>query len=204
MKKLILTLFFILSLFMSYAQTKYPIKTIFRGDSVIILTIQQSDKINEMLEKSSKVVKENNKKNQEYENEIFKLKQIIAEQNSYIDSLSNVLLECWSQGYELPDSLWKWALGPSIVYTQYPDDSTVYIMDLSHYYMTTDDFGITMIRMSNREYRKYQDFISRYGLSEEAFWQFRNEMKIKYLKDSEVKERKVWKFKKQWNREIKE
>jgi hypothetical protein len=174
---------------------QYPIKTIFKGDSVIILTIQQSEKINDMLEKSSKTSKETSKKIQEYDNEIQRLNQLLGEQNAYIDSLSNVLLEKWECGEKLYDSIWTWALGPSIIYTLYPDDSTVYVMDLSHYYMVTDDFGIVMARMSDREYVKYKAFISKYGLSEEAFWRFRNEMKVRKLNDTELQEKKVWKSK---------
>jgi len=193
MKKLIFLIGIMLMSLSGMAQ--YPIKTIFKGDSVIILTIQQSEKINEMLEKSSKSIKETSKKNKEYEEEIQKLNNITSNQNAYIDSLSNLLLERWTCNEDIYDSLWTWALGPSIIYTLYPDDSTVYVMDLSHYYMTTNDFGIILARMSDKEYLKYQKFISRYGLSEEAFWRFRNEMKIRNVRDTDMKQEKVWKSK---------
>jgi len=193
MKKLLLLIGLTLLSFVGYGQ--YPIKTIFKGDSVIILTIQQSEKINEMLEKSSKSIKESNNKSKEYEEEIEKLYTTLSNQNDYIDSLSNLLLERWTCNEDIYDSLWTWALGPSIIYTLYPDDSTVYVMDLSHYYMTTNDFGIILARMSDKEYLKYQKFISRYGLSEEAFWRFRNEMKIRNLRDTDMKQEKVWKSK---------
>ena len=193
MRKLLLLIGLILLSFFGYSQ--YPIKTIFKGDSVIILTIQQSEKINEMLDKSSKSIKETSKKNKEYETEIEKLNKILSNQNAYIDSLSNLLLQRWTCNEDIYDSLWTWALGPSIIYTLYPDDSTVYVMDLSHYYMTTYDFGVIMARMSDKEYLKYQSFISRYGLSEEAFWRFRNEMKIRNIRDTDMKQEKVWKSK---------
>lgn len=193
MKKLIFLIGIMLMSLLGMAQ--YPIKTIFKGDSVIILTIQQSEKINEMLEKSSKSIKESNNKSKEYEEEIEKLYTTLSNQNDYIDSLSNLLLERWTCNEDIYDSLWTWALGPSIIYTLYPDDSTVYVMDLSHYYMTTNDFGIILARMSDKEYLKYQKFISRYGLSEEAFWRFRNEMKIRNLRDTDMKQEKVWKSK---------
>jgi hypothetical protein len=193
MKKLLLLIGLTLLSFVGYGQ--YPIKTIFKGDSVIILTIQQSEKINEMLDKSSKSIKETSKKNKEYETEIEKLNEILSNQNAYIDSLSNLLLERWTCNEDIYDSLWTWALGPSIIYTLYPDDSTVYVMDLSHYYMTTYDFGVILARMSDKEYLKYQAFISRYGLSEEAFWRFRNEMKIRNIRDTDMKQEKVWKSK---------
>lgn len=190
MKKLLLVSLMLMS-FVGYSQ--YPIKTIFKGDSVIILTIEQSEKINEMLDRTSKSVKESNKKTKEYEEQINKMTLVLAEQNNYIDSLSNLLLQRWTCNEDIYDSIWTWALGPSILYTLYPDDSTVYVMDLSHYYMTTNDFGITMVRMTDKEYKKYQSFISKYGLSEEAFWQFRNEMKVKRLKDDKMKDKREWK-----------
>jgi len=71
---------------------------------------------------------------------------------------------------------------------------------LSHYYLTTDDFGIIMARMSDKEYAKYQNFIAEYGLPQEAFWRFRTDMKLKRVPDSDLLERKVWKYKTQWNR----
>ena len=193
MNKLIFVIGIMLMSLSGMAQ--YPIKTIFKGDSVIILTIQQSEKINEMLEKSSKSIKETNNKNKEYEKEIEQLNETLSNQNAYIDSLSNLLLQRWTCNEDIYDSLWTWALGPSIIYTLYPDDSTIYVMDLSHYYMTTYDFGVILARMSDKEYIKYQAFISRYGLSEESFWRFRNEMKIRNIRDTDMKQEKVWKSK---------
>jgi len=104
MKKLIFLIGIMLMSLSGMAQ--YPIKTIFKGDSVIILTIQQSEKINEMLEKSSKSIKETSKKNKEYEEEIQKLNNITSNQNAYIDSLSNLLLERWTCNEDIYDSIW--------------------------------------------------------------------------------------------------
>lgn len=202
MKNLI-TIIFILFSLVSFSQTKYPIKTIFKGDSVIILTVQQSEGINSVIEKNSKLLKESNKKLKEKEDEIKRLELILQEQHNTIDSLTFALIDCYNQGYSqssVIDSLWMWSLGPSLVYTQYPDDSTVYVMDLSHHYMTTDDFGIIMVKMSDREYKKYREFIQDYGMSEQAFWNFRNTMRIKRLPADKLDERKVWKFRKQWSK----
>jgi len=94
MRKVLLVLLFVLFGMISYSQTKYPIKTIFRGDSVVILTIQQSDNINKMIEKNSRLIKENNAKVQEYVGRIKVLEQETNNQKADIDSLSNALLEC--------------------------------------------------------------------------------------------------------------
>ena len=98
------------------------------------------------------------------------------------------------------DSLWKWALGPTLIYTEFPDDSTIYIMDLSEYYMTTDDFGIVMVKMSEREYKVYQEFVKTYGLNELGVWKFRSEMRIKPMTESDMEKRRVWKFKGDFNK----
>ena len=74
MKKLLLICFMLMS-FVGY--TQYPIKTIFKGDSVIILTIEQSDKINQLIEKNSKSVKELTKKNKENEEEFLREKVVL-------------------------------------------------------------------------------------------------------------------------------
>lgn len=208
MKKLLLLISLMLMSFVGYSQ--YPIKTIFKGDSVIILTVEQSEKINLMIEKNSKSIKELTKKNKEYEEELRKLNQIILEQNKNIDSLSNIILEYIKQDKindevnSIIDSLWKWSLGPSIIYTEYPDDSTVYVMDLSEYYMTTDDFGIVMVKMSEREYKEYLEFVKTYGLNELAFWKFRSDMRIKLLTIKEQENRRVWKYRGDWNKKKKD
>jgi hypothetical protein len=105
-----------------------------------------------------------------------------------------------TQFSSLQDSLWKWALGPTLIYTTYPDNTNVYLMDLSHYYMATDDFGIMMAKMLPKDYKKYRDFVTAYGLDEKAVWRFRNEMNIEYLPHLKVEEKKVWKYKTQYRK----
>lgn len=197
MKNVILLTLTMFLVSVGYAQTKYPIKTIFKGDSVVILSVQQSEQINSAIGKamrSTVELKELREKIQTKDSEIEKLKLALSDQNMIIDSLTKVLLEQLNQE-SLEDSLWKWSLGPTLIYTQYPEDSVVYLMDLSHYYMTTDDFGIVMVRMTDREYAKYVEFNEKYGLSEEAFWQFRTDMRIEKMPDNVMQERKVWKYK---------
>ena len=116
------------------------------------------------------------------------------------DSISRQKDSILTQYDNLTDSLWKWALGPTLIYTQWPDTNIVYLMDLSEYYMATDDFGIIMVKMSAKEYTKYLTFKQTYGLPESAFWQFRTEMNIKRLRKPSTSDRTVWKYKKQWNK----
>lgn len=198
MNKLILFLLFALSSFFSFSQ--YPIQTIFKGDSVVILSLQQSNYINSLLEKQASAIDKNSKEYLTNKQRIDSLNMIVQSQYVLIDSLQAKAIESIKQKNSLVDSLWIWALGPSLLYTQYPDDSTLYIMDLSYYYFTTDDFGIVMVKMSDKEYKRYQDFVKEYGMSESAFWDFRSDMSIKHLKKEELEERKVWKYKANWNK----
>ena len=50
MKTLLTFIFLTISLF-GFSQIKYPIQTIYRGDSVVILSIKQSVEINKVIEK---------------------------------------------------------------------------------------------------------------------------------------------------------
>jgi hypothetical protein len=165
-----------------------------------------------MIEKNSKLNKESNKKIQEKDDKIQELIELLSKQNLLIDSLTGQLSIKDSINHTLAvklsekikisenesgimDSLWKWALGPTLIYTQYPDDDNVYLFDLSHYYMTTDDFGIMMAKMNDRDYKKYKEFIEIYGVDERAIWKFKNEINIEYLSKIKMEERKVWKYK---------
>ena len=165
MKKLLLICFMLMS-FVGY--TQYPIKTIFKGDSVIILTIEQSEKINAMIDKKVAEVKEIRKresKSKVINDSLSQINQILLEENrvlkqingiqqSFIDSITRISKGSESTNRYVLDSLWNWALGPSIIYTQYPDDTTIYVMDLSEYYLINYDFGYSLQKMSKREFKK--------------------------------------------------
>ena len=215
MKKLLLICFMLMS-FVGY--TQYPIKTIFKGDSVIILTIEQSEKINTMIDKKVAEVKEIRKKeskskvindslsqiNQILLEENRVLKQINGIQQSFIDSITRISKGSESTNRYVLDSLWNWALGPSIIYTQYPDDTTIYVMDLSEYYLINYDFGYSLQKMSKREFKKYRKFVETYGVNEAAWFEFRSKIKIQRMNSEDATKRKVWKYRTKWNRDYKE
>ena len=215
MTKLLLICFMLMT-FVGY--TQYPIKTIFKGDSVIILTIEQSEKINAMIDKKVAEVKEIRKKeskskvindslsqiNQILLEENRVLKQINGIQQSFIDSITRISKGSESTNQYVLDSLWNWALGPSIIYTQYPDDTTIYVMDLSEYYLINYDFGYSLQKMSKREFKKYRKFVETYGVNEAAWFEFRSKIKIQRMNSEDATKRKVWKYRTKWNRDYKE
>ena len=193
---------------LSQSNKTYPYTTVDDdGTKIVVMTTKQADLIN--------------KKYKDMEVELNALKTTIKTQHDTITQQKVIIKtqvdtitrynekvvyvktdkdSISTQYTSLQDSLWKWALGPTLIYTTYPDTNAVYLMDLSHYYMSTDDFGIIMVNMSDKEYKKYQSFRQVYGLPEVAFWDFRSNMKIKKLSYPKLSERKSWKYKKQWNK----
>ena len=192
MKKILI--FFISLIFSVYGFSQYPIQTIFKGDSVVILTIDQSSNINNLIDKQTELV--SNLKEQvkvlneklEVTNKELSTKDSIA---NYYKSLSDSI---GKENINLMDSIWSWSLGPSLIYSQYPDDSTMYILDLTRYYMTTDDFGIFMPRMSDREFEKYVKYLKELKENPPSFREFDNSSEFEIIGNEKIKRRKVWKY----------
>jgi hypothetical protein len=212
MKKVSLVLLFMLFGMLSYSQTKYPIKTIFRGDSVVILTIQQSENINRMIEKNSKLIKENNDKVQGYINKIKLLEQVTSDQNAYIDSLSNVLLECWlemeeiqynadtllKQYEELNLTIYEMAVGPTLLYTL-PPYKDVLFLNLKHFHMYTDSDGsLILTRMSPKDMEKYDKWREKYGNESLMYIDYQKVIRFKDFQDDLI-EQIIWKNKRSYD-----
>ena len=203
------------SFLLNISYSQYPIQTLFKGDSVVILTIKQSENINKVIDKQNVKIEE---QNQLIEKQTEKLKQqevlistlesqvklinqqfeTISKQLILKDSISNhyrsLSDSVGKENVALMDSIWNWSLGPSLIYSQYPDDSTMYILDLTMYYLTTDDFGIFMPRMSDREYNKYVKHIKEIKENPPSFREFDNSSEFEYINKEKIKRRKVWKY----------
>ena len=54
--KTLITLIFLMISFVGMGQLKYPIQTIYKGDSVVILTIKQSLDINKAIDTQRKII----------------------------------------------------------------------------------------------------------------------------------------------------
>jgi uncharacterized coiled-coil protein SlyX len=211
MRKVLLILLFVLFGMVSYSQTKYPIKTIFKGDSVVILTIQQSNNINKMIEKNSKSIKEYNVKIQEYESKIKELERVNNYQNAYIDSLSNVILECWvnmdtirfnadtllKQYEELNLTVYEMAVGPTLLYTL-PPYKEVLFLNLKHFNMYTDPEGsLILVRMTPKEMKKYDEWRKKYGDESLMYIDYQKVIRFRDFQDDLI-ERIIWKNKRSY------
>jgi len=179
--------------------SQYPIQTIFKGDSVVILTIKQSEEINKTIEKNKDINKEN-------KNKITKLKIVIDSLNQIVDKKDNQILilsqlkdSIQKSNDEFIDSIWKWSLSPSIIFTQNKNDTMLYVIDLSRYYLTTDEYGIFLPRMKDSEYNDFIKFINSDGDENNSQRRgFGGLGDMEYLGPERARQRKVWKHKSKW------
>jgi hypothetical protein len=210
MRKVLLVLLFVLFGMLSYSQTKYPIKTIFRGDSVVMLSIKQSEKINEMIEKQKRVIKEMSLQISAQNKKIDSLNKINGGVNAVIDSIQYIADTTYKWADEFNMVIRERAIGPCLLYTIPPYDS-VFFLDLSRYRMYTIDYGekIELELMSDKEYEEFRrlqdlyfdryyptldyykeigfkDFNSEVQLYERAIWKNKNIMKL-MIKQEEKK-----------------
>ena len=206
--KTLITLIFLMISFVCMGQLKYPIQTIYKGDSVVILTIQQSENINKMIERNSKLIKENNAKLQEYIGRTKALERVTGDQNAYIDSLSNILLECWleaeviqyntdtllKQYEELNLTIYEMAVGPTLLYTL-PPYKDVLFLNLKHFNMFIDSDGsLTLERMTPSQMKKYDRWRETYGDESLMHIDYQKVIRFRNFQD-ELLERVIWKNK---------
>jgi len=135
----LLTIIFLIIVGVGYSQPTYPIQTVLKGDSVVILTKKQSKEIDFLIDNQKTRI-------QKYKTEIknltdtnYVLKQDIQTKNSVIDSLNNMIFSI-NYGYDSLinriDTLESWILMSSIDngYLYYSwQDSTIKVIDLSLY-----------------------------------------------------------------------
>lgn len=197
MKKILL--FFISLIFSVHGYSQYPIQTIFKGDSVVILTIKQSEDINKSIEKSKETNKENKNKINQLNRVIDSLNQVISTKNNQVLVLESKRDSLQKSNDEFVDSIWKWSLSPSIIFTSSKTDTLLYVIDLSRYYLTTDDYGIFLPRMTDNDYNKFVKFLESSGEENDSRRRgFGGLGDMQFLGPERARQRKVWKHKSQW------
>jgi hypothetical protein len=197
MKRIIIFFTFLILSICGY--TQYPIQTIFKGDSVVILTIKQSEEINKTIEKNKDINKENRNKITQLKILIDSLNQIVNKKDNQILILSQLKDSIQKSNDEFIDSIWKWSLSPSIIFTQNKNDTILYVIDLSRYYLTTDEYGIFLPRMKDSEYNDFIKFINSDGDENNSKRRgFGGLGDMEYLGPERARQRKVWKHKSKW------
>jgi hypothetical protein len=208
--RIILLLGFLLISLSSFSQTKYPIQTIFKGDSVVILTVKQSFDINKAIETQKRIIRDQNKKIVALNKTIDSLSRINGGVNAVIDSIQYIADTTYKWADEFNMVIREKAIGPCLLYTIPPYDS-VFFLDLSRYRMYTIDYGekIELELMSDEEYMEFRrlqdlyfdryyptvdyykeigfkDFDKEIQLYERAIWKNKNVMKL-MIKQEEKK-----------------
>jgi hypothetical protein len=209
MKTLLTFIFLTISLF-GFSQIKYPIQTIYKGDSVVILSVKQSIDINKVIEKQKKIIREQNKKIVALNKTIDSLSRINNRVNIVIDSIQYIADTTYKWADEFNMVIRERAIGPCLLYTIPPYDS-VFFLDLSRYRMYTIEYGekIELELMSDEEYAEFRrlqdlyfdryyptldyykeigfkDFNTEIELYEKAIWKNKNIMRL-MIKQEEKK-----------------
>ena len=210
MKTLLTFIFLTISLF-GFSQIKYPIQTIYKGDSVVILSIKQSIDINKVIEKQKKIIREQNKKIVALNKTIDSLSRINNRVNTVIDSIQYIADTTYKWADEFNMVIRERAIGPCLLYT-IPPYKSVFFLDLSRYRMYSTDYGekIELELMSDKEYEKFKrlqdlyldryyptldyykeigfkDFNSEIELYERAIWKNKNIMRLMIKQEEKEK-----------------
>lgn len=115
---------------MIFSQSNYPLQTVIKGDSVVILTKAQANEINKIFESQTTLISKY-KKEIAYKDSLLLVNKKVIESYDFNKEVTKRL-----------DILETWILDASIknVWLYYSwKDSVVYSVDLSKYYVRKDD-----------------------------------------------------------------
>lgn len=122
-----------------FSQSNYPLKTVIKGDSVVILTVKQADDINNIFESQKAKIAA-------FKKDIITRDSIIAIRDTIILQKEQVIVK-HEFDYEVTkrlDILEAWLLNAAItnVWIYYSwDDSTIYAVDLTQYKVRKDNMN---------------------------------------------------------------
>lgn len=196
MKALLLITFTIISL-LGIGQTKYPIQTIYKGDSVVILSVKQSVDINKAIEAQKRIIREQSKKLTLETNKIDSLNKVIKNLNTKLEITQYQLDTTSKWADELNLTMWEMAAGPSLLYT-IPPYSEVLFLNLKRYNMFSIDNGdqIQLVRMTDSEFKKFQELDKKYNQTYYPTIDYFKVLKFKdFQKELLLYQYKIWKNK---------
>ena len=157
--KTVLTIILCLFTFIGISQIKYPIQTIYKGDSVVILSIKQSIDINRAIETQKKIIREQSRKITVLNNRIDSLKSAAGNVPSIIDSLKYIADTTYKWADELNMTLWEYATHGAFIYV-IPPYNKLYFVNLDDYNLYTHDWGDVFVfeKMTREEYIEYKKY----------------------------------------------
>ena len=195
--KTLITLIFLTISFVCMGQLKYPIQTIYKGDSVVILTIKQSFDINKAIDTQRKIIREQNKKILSQNKKIDSLINVVTKLNGTVDSIQYIADTTYKWADEINLILFELAAGPSLVYT-IPPYNSIYFINLDDYNMTSIDYGetIQLIRMTQKEYEYWNELKKQYNQEYYPAVDYFKGIQFKdFEKEIRLYEQRIWKNK---------
>jgi hypothetical protein len=195
--KTLITLIFLIISFVCVGQLKYPIQTIYKGDSVVILTIKQSLDINKGIETQRKIIREQNKKILSQNKKIDSLNNIITKLSGDVDSIQYIADTTYKWADEINLVLFEMAAGPSLVYT-IPPYNYIYFINLDDYNMFSINYGetIQLVRMTPKEYEYWNKLKKQYNQEYYPAVDYFKGIQFKDLeKELRLYKQKIWKNK---------
>ncbi len=195
--KTLITLIFLMISFVCMGQLKYPIQTIYKGDSVVILTIKQSLNVNKVIDTQRKIIREQNKKILSQNKKIDSLINVVTKLNGTVDSIQYIADTTYKWADEINLILFELAAGPSLVYT-IPPYNSIYFINLDDYNMTSIDYGetIQLIRMTQKEYEYWNELKKQYNQEYYPAVDYFKGIQFKdFEKELRLYEQRIWKNK---------
>ena len=195
--KTLITLIFLMISLVSMGQLKYPIQTIYKGDSVVILTIKQSLNVNKVIDTQRKIIREQNKKILSQNKKIDSLINVVTKLNGTVDSIQYIADTTYKWADEINLILFELAAGPSLVYT-IPPYNSIYFINLDDYNMTSIDYGetIQLIRMTQKEYEYWNELKKQYNQEYYPAVDYFKGIQFKdFEKELRLYEQRIWKNK---------
>ena len=163
MRILLLISFLLLSI-STLGQNKYPVQTLYRGDSVVILSIKQSIDINKAIETQKRIIREQTRKISTLNKTIDSLNKTIANIPNMLDSIQYVADSTFKWAEELNLTLWEYATNGAFIYT-IPPYNKLYFVNLDDYNLYTHEYGKIFVfeKMGKQEYDEYKKFREEYN-----------------------------------------
>lgn len=162
MRALLLVSFLLISL-IGLSQPKYPIQTMYKGDSVVILSIKQSFDINKAIETQKRVIREQSRKITILNSKIDSLNKQVAGIPMLLDSIKYAADTIYKWADELNMTLWEYATHGAFIYA-IPPYNKLYFVNLDDYNLYTHDYGDAFVfeKMTEQEYIEYKKIREEY------------------------------------------
>jgi hypothetical protein len=154
--RILLLLGFLLISILGLSQTKYPIQTIYKGDSVVVLSIKQSIDINKAIETQKRIIREQTRKIALL-NKIVDSLKMAAGNSRVLDSIQYVADTTYKWADDLNLTIREMAMHGSFLY-MLPPYNKVYFVNLDDYNLYSYDDGSVLVfeKMTKQEYAEYK------------------------------------------------